>query len=64
MSDWADQSKRRKIKIMNEMAEEIEKEKMPLDIYVVVHRDAILTEEEIETITSWTKSVSDKILGD
>ena len=64
LSDWADQSKRRKIKIMNEMAEEIEKEKMPLDIYVVVHRDAILTEEEIETITSWTKSVSDKILGD
>ncbi len=62
-SDWSDQSKRRKIKIMNEMAEEIEAGKMPLDVYTIIHRDAILTDKEIEEITAWTKSVSDEILG-
>jgi len=64
LSEWGDQNKRRKIKILNEMAEEIEEGKMPLKVYTVTHRDAILTDEEIEAITSWTESVTDKILGD
>jgi len=63
LSEWSEQSKRRKIKILSEMAEEIEEGKMPLKVYTVTHRDAILSEQEIEIITSWTKSLSDKILG-
>lgn len=62
-SDWADLSKRKKIKILNEVAEEVEEDKMPLKIYTLVHRDAILTEEEISTLITWTKSQSDKLLG-
>lgn len=62
-SDWADLSKRKKIKILNEVAEEVEEDKMPLKIYTLVHRDAILTEEEISTLIGWTKSQSDKLLG-
>ena len=62
-SDWAELSKRKKIKILNELAEEVEKKNMPLNIYTVVHRDAILTEKEISAIATWTKSVSDKILN-
>lgn len=63
-SEWADQSKRRKVKILNEMAEEVEDKKMPLPVYTVTHRDAKLTDDEIATITIWTKSVSSRILGD
>lgn len=62
-SEWAELSKRKKIKILNELAEEVEDKKMPLKIYTVVHRDAILTDEEISTLMSWTKSQSDKIMG-
>ncbi len=62
-SDWADLSKRKKIKILNEVAEEVEEGKMPLDIYTLVHRDAILTEEEISTLIAWTTSQSDKLFG-
>lgn len=62
-SNWADLSKRKKIKILNEMAEEIEKKNMPLEVYTVIHKDAILSEEEIETISNWTKSVSTRILN-
>lgn len=63
-SEWADQSKRKKIKILNEMADEMEDKKMPLKVYTITHRDAVLTDEEISTITTWTKSVSNRILGD
>jgi hypothetical protein len=63
-SEWSDQSKRRKVKILNEMAEEIEDKKMPLPVYTITHRDAKLSDEEIAAITTWTKSVSSKILGD
>ena len=62
-SNWADLSKRKKIKILNEMAEEIEKKNMPLEVYTVIHKDAILSEEEIQTISNWTKSVSTEILN-
>lgn len=63
-SDWADQNKRRRIKIMNEVAEEIEKRKMPLKVYTITHRDAILSDEEIQALTAWTESVTKEILGD
>lgn len=62
-SDWAELSKRKKIKILNEIAEEVEEDKMPLKIYTLVHRDAILTEEEISTLIAWTELQSDKLLG-
>ena len=62
-SEWKELSKRKKIKMLNDMAEEIEKRKMPLKIYTIMHQDAVLSEEEIRTITDWTSSVSDKILG-
>jgi len=63
-SNWAEQSKRRKIKILTEMTEEIEKKEMPLEVYTIVHRDAILTDEEIQEIADWSHSVTKHILGD
>ena len=61
-STWADLSKRKKIKTLGNIAEEVEDKKMPLKIYTFVHRDAILTDHEIETLSTWTKSLSKKIL--
>jgi len=62
-SEWAELSKRKKIKFLNEISEEVEEKKMPLQIYTVRHKDAILSDEEILKITEWTKSISDQILG-
>lgn len=64
LSDWAELSKRKKIKILNEISEEVEERNMPLKIYTVIHRNAILSEDEIRTISNWTKHVSNQILGD
>lgn len=63
-SEWATLSKRQQIKAMSDIAEEVEEGKMPLDIYTYLHRDAILSEEQIELITTWTKSVSDDLLNE
>lgn len=62
-SDWTELSKRKKIKILNNIAEEVEEDKMPLKIYTLIHRDAILTKEEISTLIAWTELQSDKLLG-
>ncbi len=63
-SDWATLSKRKKIGLMKDIAEVVEEKEMPLKIYTVVHRDAILSESEIATIIEWTTSISDQILGE
>lgn len=62
-SEWAELKKRKKIKYLNEMAEEVEEKKMPMKIYTVTHKDAVLTDKEIGTLISWTKSQSDRILA-
>lgn len=62
-SEWGDLSKRRKIKLLSSVAEEVEKRDMPLKVYTIIHRDAILNDEEISAITTWTKSISDDLLG-
>ena len=62
LSQWSEMSKRKKIKTLSDMAEEVEKKNMPLKIYTVIHKDAILSDEEITTFTSWASQLSDKIL--
>jgi hypothetical protein len=63
-SEWATLNKRQQIKAMSDIAEEVEEGKMPLDIYTYIHRDAVLSEEQIESITAWTRSVSDDLLNE
>ena len=62
-STWGDLSKRKKIRTLNDIAEEVEEKEMPLEIYTVIHRDAKLSSEQIEAITAWTKSSVDKIMN-
>ena len=64
LSLWSEQSKRRKIKILKEISEEVEEKEMPLKVYTVTHRDAILSDEEISAITQWTESLTSELLGD
>jgi hypothetical protein len=63
LSEWADLSKRKKIKILNEIAEEVEEDKMPLKIYTLIHRESSLSEEEKNTLIGWTTERSDQIMN-
>ena len=61
-SEWAQLSKRKKIKALDDIAEEVEKKNMPLKIYTVIHKDAVLSDDDIKVITDWTELVSEQIL--
>lgn len=62
-SDWGKLKKRKKVKLLKKIAEEVEEKKMPLKKYTVIHNDAILTDTEINSLISWTKNKAKKILN-
>jgi len=55
-SDFATYSQKRKMKKLKELAEEIKEHKMPLESYLWIHKEASLSETQIQTLTNWLKS--------
>lgn len=53
-SEWGNLSRKDKAKMKEEIWEEIEKIKMPLDKYIFLHPDAELSTKERETIKEWS----------
>ncbi len=56
-SKWDSYSLKRKEHKMDELHEEVEKKKMPLDSYTWTHSEANLTQEQIDAIVTWGKKV-------
>ena len=56
-SKWDAYSLKRKEHKMDELHEEVEKGKMPLDSYTWTHADANLTQDQINAVVSWGKKV-------
>jgi DNA replicative helicase MCM subunit Mcm2 (Cdc46/Mcm family) len=46
---------------LEEIADQVKKGDMPLDSYLWIHKDAVLTEEEKNTIISWTQELIDQM---
>ncbi len=63
-SEWGEMEKKRKIRKLKEMAEEIEKKKMPLDDYVKLHPEADLSEEQKQLIIDWTQELALKVFSE
>jgi hypothetical protein len=61
-SEWTTYPKRRLIKKLEEMGEEVNDEKMPLPIYTVMHGDAKLSAEQRKLLVEWTQQESKRIL--
>lgn len=56
-SKWAEYSLKRKEHKMEEVWEEVKKKEMPLDSYTWTHGDANLTDEQIEALVAWAKTI-------
>ncbi|MCG1034771.1 heme-binding domain-containing protein [Polaribacter sargassicola] len=56
-SEWSNYSLKKKEHKMDELYEEVEEGKMPLDSYTWVHTEANLSEEQIEAVVAWGKKV-------
>lgn len=63
-SEWADISKRKKIKVLSNCADEVEEGEMPLKIHTVIHKDAVLTDSEKKAFLAWCDDLSGKLLGE
>lgn len=59
---WGELSKRKQIKALGEIAEEVEDKNMPMQIYVNLHSEAKLTDEQRTLIISWSEQLAEKIL--
>lgn len=55
-SDWENYSPKRKIKKMQEIAEEVEEKHMPITPYTFTHPKSKLSKEQINTLVTWAES--------
>lgn len=56
-SDWETYSDKKKSHKLKEIVEEVEKRKMPLDSYLIMHGDAKLSEKQIESLKKWIETI-------
>ncbi len=61
-SEWGKYEKKRMIKKLDEIAEEVEEGEMPLPIYQVIHGNARLSEEQREKLVEWAEKLTEEIM--
>ena len=59
---WGTLSKRKQLKALDEIAEEVNEGNMPLPIYPPLHPEAKLTQEDKDLIVEWVEQISEKVL--
>ncbi len=59
---WGELTKRKQIKVLGEIAEEVEDRNMPMEIYIRMHSEAKLTDKQRELIINWSEQLAEKIL--
>lgn len=55
-SVWTDYSQEDKNDLLEELAEEVEEEGMPLESYTWAHSEARLTDQQREALVNWAKN--------
>ena len=60
-SEFASYSPTRKQKKLEKIADEVKEGKMPLESYTWIHKDAILTEQQIAAIVNWANTATKKL---
>jgi hypothetical protein len=63
-SEWGSLKSRDKIKLLDEIAEEVEDGNMPMPIYTIIHGDASLDDVKKEMLVKWTEDMMNDILGE
>ncbi|MEZ4802500.1 MAG: heme-binding domain-containing protein [Gelidibacter sp.] len=57
ISKWEDYSTKKKDHKLEELIEMVEEKSMPLESYTWIHKDAILSDEQIKSVVDWAKQV-------
>lgn len=61
---WEELTKRKQIKVLGEIAEEVEDGYMPMQIYIILHSEAKLSIDQRELIVTWSEQLAEKTLED
>jgi len=61
-SDWGLNNKRRKIRQLEDIKEQVQQGEMPMGIYTVIHKKAKLTESQKQLLVKWTDGMANKVL--
>jgi hypothetical protein len=56
-SEWGTYSPKKRNKKMEEVCEQVRSREMPLPSYLWIHRDAQMSDDEIDVVCSWTEAV-------
>lgn len=56
-SDWSNLDRNRQVRKADEIREHVDEGEMPLEIYLVNHDEARLTDDDLATIRAWVDSV-------
>ncbi len=54
-NEWGIYSNRKQERLLNSIKEQIKTKQMPLSSYTLMHKDAKLNDEQINTLTDWLK---------
>lgn len=57
-SEWGSYSDKRRLRKLKEICEEVEEGLMPHYQYVWIHRDAALSEADVQKLCGWTENLS------
>ncbi len=60
-NEWDNYSDRRKKSKLRSIIKQMENGEMPLDSYTLIHRDAIFSKEEKETVLNYMKTLKDDL---
>ena len=63
-SDWDNLKSRDKIKLLDEIAEEVNDGNMPMPIYLITHGEASLDDNQKQILAGWTEEMMNDILGE
>lgn len=63
LSDWGELDIFGKIATLEDICKEVERNKMPLKEYVLLHKEAKLTDKQIAELCEWTENLGLELLG-
>lgn len=61
-SVWNNNNERRKKRRLGEVCDQIERREMPLPLYLWIHRDAQMSDEDIKVLCGYANGEAEKII--
>ena len=61
LSDWGTMKPGRRLSLLDEIYDQVSHKEMPLPLYLPMHPDARLTDQEVKAILDWSESAQEDI---